>query len=109
MAIAAKTDAVAPDIAELGAELSRTNNRLQAMEAALAGFANDRNAIAAAADGWITKRDVMFAGGGAVAGGGVAYLGSTQGWWELNPLNVGIGVVGGAGIGFAAGRLLQRE
>lgn len=81
----------------------------QATEARIRALQSDRNQIAAAADSWVTKDDLMFAGGGAVVGGGVAYVGATQGWWELSPLTIGAGVGGGAVAGYAASRLLRKQ
>lgn len=81
----------------------------QATEARIRALQTNRDQIVQAADSWVTKDDMMFAGGGAVIGGGAAYLGATQGWWELNPLNIGIGVGGGAVAGYAASRLLRKK
>jgi len=81
----------------------------QATEARIRALQANRDQIVQAADSWVTKEDVMYAGGGAVIGGGAAYLGATQGWWELNPLNIGIGVGGGAVAGYAASRLLRKK
>lgn len=81
----------------------------QATEARIRALQANRDQIVKASDGWVTKDDMMYAGGGAVVGGGVAYLGTTQGWWELTPLNIGIGVGGGAVAGYAASRLLRKK
>jgi hypothetical protein len=81
----------------------------QKTEAYIRGLHANRDQIVAAADSWVTKDDLMYAGGGAVVGGGVAYVGATQGWWEMSPLSIGIGVGSGAVVGYAASRLLRKQ
>ena len=81
----------------------------QATDARIRALQGNRDQIAAAAGKWVTKDDMMYAAGGAAVGGGIAYLGTTQGWWELTPLTVGLGLGGGAIAGYTVSRFLRQE
>lgn len=110
MATVAKTEAPASsDVAELGANLARVEARQRAFEARLAGLLEDREEIVAQAESWVTQEDLVYVAGGATIGAGTVYIGSTQGWWELNALNMGIGVVGGGTAGYLTRRLLKKN
>lgn len=80
----------------------------QATDARIRALQGNRDQIAAAAGKWVTKDDMMYAAGGAAVGGGIAYLGTTQGWWEMTPVTMGLGLGGGAVAGYAVSRLLRQ-
>lgn len=82
------------------AQMRALDARLRAMSPA---------AVVNGAQSWVTKDDVIYAGGGAALGTGVAYLGTTQGWWALSPLNIGIGLGSGAVAGYAVGRVFRKK
>lgn len=82
----------------------------QKTESYIRGLHANRDSVArSAALVTVTQKDVMFAGGGAVVGGSVAYIGATQGFWELSPMSVGLGMGGGAVAGVIAGRLFSQD
>jgi len=87
----------------------KTANRAQmrALEARL--HAMGPAAVVNGAQSWVTKDDMVYAGGGAALGTGIAYLGTTQAWWDLTPLNIGIGLGAGAVGGYAVGRVFRKK
>ena len=111
MAVQPKTEVL--DVADLGAALAQFQAEdrkwKQSMEGHVRGLQAARSEITKQASAWVTMDDVKWGAGGAALGGGAAYVGATQGWWELTPLNVGIGVGVGGGVGVLAGRLLKKD